>query len=106
MKQTTSLQIFNETTAANKYSGIDPNCVSEFKTRKLNDRQYNLLMDSLRMMDVALSEANISCVMYGGTLLGAMRHGGLIPWDDDADVLVPLPERETCRPSARGSVRL
>ena len=94
MKQTTNLQIFNETTAANEYGGIDPNCVSEFKTRKLNDRQYDLLMDSVRVMDAALSEANISCVMYGGTLLGALRHGGQIPWDDDADMLVPLSERE------------
>eukprot|EP00937_MAST-01D_sp_MAST-1D-sp2_P001258 g1258.t1 len=31
-------------------------------------------------------------ILYAGSLIGAMRHGGVIPWDTDADVQIPTDE--------------
>ncbi len=42
-------------------------------------------LDITRRMDAA----NITYVADSGTLLGAARHGGMIPWDDDSDLIIP-----------------
>lgn len=53
-----------------------------------------IIWDIMLELKKYLDANNIPYYMLGGTLLGAIRHEGFIPWDDDMDIGIPRREYE------------
>ncbi len=58
--------------------------------KKLWNVQINLINEFARIC----RKYNLRWFAYGGTLLGAVRHKGFIPWDDDVDIAMLRPDYE------------
>lgn len=54
----------------------------------LIDEQKKIMVEILRYFDEKCRENNINYSLIGGSLIGAIRHKGIIPWDDDIDVIL------------------
>ncbi len=48
----------------------------------------------LDCIDKVCREHGLQYYIWAGTLLGSVRHGGFIPWDDDMDIGMPRPDYE------------
>ena len=52
------------------------------------------MLEMLEYVDRICNTHNLIYWLDGGTLLGAIRHGGFIPWDDDIDICMPHNDAE------------
>lgn len=50
---------------------------------------HNILYDTLCYLDDFCKKNKIKYFLSNGTLLGAVKYGDFIPWDDDVDILMP-----------------
>ncbi len=71
----------------------------ELTLHEMREVQLNIL----RHVDDFCREHRLRYSLGGGTLLGAVRHGGYIPWDDDIDLMMPRPDYDLFIEKFRGS---
>lgn len=58
--------------------------------KEIQYEEFKILQD----FDTFCRDNSLRYSLDGGTLLGAVRHKGFIPWDDDIDVCMPRPDYE------------
>ena len=77
------------------YDGVE-NSANESVTINFNlimheisfEESKKILIETLKSIDKCCRENNIPYSLTWGTLIGAIRHHGIIPWDDDIDLMM------------------
>ena len=60
----------------------------------LLDKIHRTELDIMREIDRICRKHNLTYFLAYGTLLGAVRHKGFIPWDEDMDIMMPREDYE------------
>lgn len=64
----------------------------EFQVSEKRKKIWAVLIDMVSEIDKICKKYNLTYFAANGTLLGAVRHKGFIPWDDDLDIVMPRPD--------------
>lgn len=67
-----------------------PHVAGELSAREIQLETLKIL----KAIDVMCQREGLSYWLAYGTLIGAVRHQGFIPWDDDLDIYMPRPDYE------------
>ncbi len=67
--------------------------LGDMSQQTIKDVQIKIL-ETMVFIDKMCREHGIVYYIMGGTALGAVRHGGFIPWDDDLDIFMTLDNYE------------
>ena len=63
----------------------------------MTEEDLNVTLNLLEAFASTMDKHNLTYFMAGGTLLGSYRHHGLIPWDDDLDVIADFNQQNQVR---------
>ena len=87
--------VFKETISTDiaKSPYINVANLSQIQKANLVELQ-SVILEIILEIDRICKKHNLVYYIYGGTLLGAVRHKGFIPWDDDADIVMPRKDYE------------
>jgi lipopolysaccharide cholinephosphotransferase len=66
-----------------------PETICDFYVDEKRKKLWAVLLDLLHEFDKVCQRHHLRYFISAGTLLGAIRHHGFIPWDDDIDVEMP-----------------
>lgn len=67
----------------------------EKRMKELNIEEiHEITLDILKKIDEIVTEQGMKYYLAYGSLIGAVRHRGFIPWDDDLDIMMVRPDYE------------
>ena len=71
---------------------LEPETRCDFFVDENRKKLWKCMLDMLEILDRTCKEHGLRYFLFYGSLLGAVRHKGFIPWDDDLDIVMPRPD--------------
>ena len=78
---------------------------SGFLVTSHRKKLWNAQIGLIKEFDRICKKYNLRWFAIGGTLIGAARHGGFVPWDDDVDIAMLRPDYEKFRKIAADEIK-